>query len=271
VCDPDDGMHALFSGLMPTQHFVDVPSGGFEATEEAIDSALSHLEQTLSQHHKTLAAMIVEPIMQGAGGMIFYSPLYLSRAYELCKAHDVLMIFDEVATGFGRTGKFFAAEHAGITPDIMVLGKGMTAGFTGHAATLATSDIYDAFWSDHASRCFMHGPTFMGNPLACAAANQSIALFEQNHCLEKIAHIETILKNELCPITSSKIKDTRALGAVGVIEAHDKTELSGLRDYAAERGVWIRPFDNIAYTMPPYCISDNDLRHIISVLAGWFS
>lgn len=270
VCDPDDGMHALFSGLLPKQLFVNVPKGGFDANQEQIDKGIIKLESMLQTHHETIAAMIVEPLLQGAGGMIFYSPEYLRLARDCCDRYNILMIFDEVATGFGRTGKLFAAEHAGISPDIMVLGKGLTAGFTGHSATLANDRIFDAFWSDDAEKCFMHGPTFMGNPLACTAALKSLEIFQYDHTLEKIARIESILKEHILPFSSPKIKETRVLGATGVMEVHDRSDLKGLSEFAAERGVWIRPFENVAYTMPSYIINDNDLIQIVDVMKEWF-
>jgi adenosylmethionine-8-amino-7-oxononanoate aminotransferase len=202
--------------------------------------------------------------------MIFYSPEYLKLAKDCCDRYNVLMIFDEVATGFGRTGKLFAAEHADVSPDIMVLGKGLTAGFTGHAATLANDRVFEAFWSDDAEKCFMHGPTFMGNPLACTAALKSLELFKYNHIMEKIAMIESILNKHLLPYSSPKIKETRVLGAIGVMEVHDRTHLKGMTQFAADRGVWLRPFENVAYTMPPYIIQENELMRIINVMKEWF-
>ncbi len=269
VCDPDDGMHALFSGLLPKQLFIESPCR-FDADAETVQRDVDALEAMLAKHQHELAGFMLEPIFQGAGGMWFYSPQYLKQARVLCDRYNVLMLFDEVATGFGRTGRLFASEHSGIAPDIMVLGKGLTAGYTSHSATLANDCVYDAFLSDESGKCFMHGPTFMGNPIVCAAANKSIEIFQRDNYLQKITGIEALLREHLLPMRSSKIKETRVLGAIGVIEAHDANDLSGLREFAAERGVWIRPFERYAYTMPPYIITDEQLVQIIQVLKEWF-
>ncbi|MBL4701922.1 MAG: adenosylmethionine--8-amino-7-oxononanoate transaminase, partial [Phycisphaeraceae bacterium] len=242
VCDPTEGMHSLFTGLLPQQRFVPAPTGGFNANTQTINQNLDRLKKMLREHAHTLGAMIVEPLMQAAGGFNFYAPAYLKGARKLCDQHDVLLIFDEVATGFGRTGSLFAADQTGITPDIMILGKGLTAGYCGHSATLATDRVYDAFLGDDESRSFMHGPTFMGNPLACSIALASIELFEKENRLTRISQIENILKQRLLPIHSDKVKDTRVLGATGVIEVHSPDTLQGLQDFAASQGVWLRPF-----------------------------
>ncbi len=271
VCDPVEGMHSLFSGLLPQQIFVPSPMGGFDSTAEDTQDNLMLLADTLNKCARTTAAFIVEPLMQAAGGFNFYSPDYLREARKLCDAHNVLMIFDEVATGFGRTGSLFAADQTGITPDIMVLGKGLTAGYSGHSATLATDRVYGAFLSDDPAKSFMHGPTFMGNPMACKIALTSIELFEAENRLARIGQIESILKKRIRSITGQAVKDTRVLGATGVVEAKDKASLQGIQDFAADRGVWLRPFETYAYTMPPYVISDEQLHKICDVLEAWFA
>ncbi|MFG0249708.1 MAG: adenosylmethionine--8-amino-7-oxononanoate transaminase [Phycisphaeraceae bacterium JB051] len=271
VCDPVEGMHSLFAGLLPQQIFLPAPIGGINAIAQDTQQNLMLLADMLSKYSKTTAAFIVEPLMQAAGGFNFYSPDYLREARKLCDAHNVLMIFDEVATGFGRTGSLFAADQTGITPDIMVLGKGLTAGYSGHSATLATDRVYEAFLSDDPAKSFMHGPTFMGNPMACKIALTSIELFEAENRLASIGQIEAILKKRIRSITGKAVKDTRVLGATGVVEVNDKASLKGIQDFAADRGVWLRPFETYAYTMPPYVISDDQLHKICDVLEAWFA
>jgi adenosylmethionine-8-amino-7-oxononanoate aminotransferase len=271
VCDPVEGMHSLFAGLLPQQRFLPAPIGGFDADDIAIAHNLKLLKAMLEEHADTIAAFIVEPLMQAAGGFNFYSPNYLMQARQLCDAHNVLMIFDEVATGFGRTGSLFAADQTSITPDIMVLGKGLTAGYAGHSAVLATNRVYDAFLGDEEGKSFMHGPTFMGNPMACTIALTSIELFERENRLARIAEIQTILKQRILSITGEQVKDTRVLGATGVVEVDHADALKGLQDFAAARGVWLRPFLTYAYTMPPYIISDEQLHKICDVLQTWFN
>lgn len=270
VCDPVEGMHSLFAGLLPQQRFLPAPIGGFDADEVATLHNLKLLKAMLDEHAHSLAAMIVEPLMQAAGGFNFYSPNYLTQARTLCDEHDVLLIFDEVATGFGRTGTLFAADQTGITPDIMVLGKGLTAGYAGHSAVLATDRVFDAFLGDEEGKSFMHGPTFMGNPMACTIALAGIELFERENRLARIAEIQTILQERILPIAGKDVKDTRVLGATGVVEVHHADALKGLQDFAASRGVWLRPFLTYAYTMPPYVISDGQLYRICDVLEAWF-
>ncbi len=274
VGNPEDdcpSMHRIFSGIMPSQYFVSEPKMGFNADPHQLQADLDQLTQMITQHHDSLAGFILEPIMQGAGGFNFYSPDYLRAAYELCKAHDVLLICDEVATGFGRTGTLFASNHANITPDIMVLGKALTAGYTGHSATLTTSAIFDQFWSDSFQDAFMHGPTFMGNPLACAVAYESIQLFQEEHMLDNIKCIDSHLQSALLSFEHDHVIDTRVLGAVGVIEVSDARYLKGFQDYALRNGVWLRPFDRYLYTTPPYCISLDQLSQVTSTMTQWFS
>jgi adenosylmethionine-8-amino-7-oxononanoate aminotransferase len=270
VCDPDNGMHKLFGGLLPKQYFLPAPTGGYNASEEDIRRQLAELEKLLEKKHREIAAFICEPLLQAAGGFNIYSPHYLRGARELCDRFDVLLIFDEIATGFGRTGKMFAAEKAGVTPDIMVLGKGLTAGYLGHAATLANDRVFDGFYDDDPGKALMHGPTFMGNATVCALALKSIEIFERENYLDKIARIEKILREELLTLKSEKIKETRVLGAAGIIETHERQALAGIQEFAVARGVWVRPFGKYVYTVPPYIISDSELRQVTDVFREWF-
>jgi adenosylmethionine-8-amino-7-oxononanoate aminotransferase len=271
VCDPAEGMHTMFHGITPEQLFLPAPSGGFNASEETIAADIQKARELLEEHSEAIAAVIVEPLMQGAGGFNMYSPEYLNQLKELCEQHNVLLIFDEVATGFGRTGKLFAADHTQIVPDIMVLAKGLTAGYIGHAATLATTQIFEAFLSDSPTKAFMHGPTFMGNPTACAIGLKAIEVFERDNYLEKIARIEQVLKDELLDFTHEDIVETRVLGATGAIEVKEASHHKGIQEFAAERGVWLRPFERYIYTMPPYIITEDELRKITQVMKDWFS
>lgn len=255
IGDPQDGMHADFASIFAKQFFIE---------------NFSELEGLLKQHHREIAAFVVEPLIQGAAGFKFYPPEYLNEAAKLCKAYNVLFIFDEVATGFGRTGTLFAANQCDFTPDIMVLGKALTGGYIGHAATLSTTEIFKAFYSDDEHKAFMHGPTFMGNPLACSVANASIQLFQQESYLEKIKTIETHLKKELMAFKTPAIKECRVQGGVGVIEVQTPHSLHNLQEYAQKNGVWLRPFGNIVYTTPPYIISESELQKIIDVMKHYF-
>lgn len=271
--DPVEGMHRLFSGYLPRQHFVPPPEGmgdGRGTVRRSVDEALALLATALANYAPAVAAMACEPLMQAAGGFNFYPPAYLAEARRLCDQHDVLLICDEVATGFGRTGTLFACEQAGITPDIMVLGKGLTAGYLGLSATLATDRVFDAFLGEAHDKAFMHGPTFMGNALACSVALTSIELCERGGYLAKIRRIEDILRQELLGLRSSKIRETRVFGACGVVEVHDRRHLEGMQAFAAERGVWLRPFERVVYTMPAYVIDEASLRRICRTMRAWF-
>jgi adenosylmethionine---8-amino-7-oxononanoate aminotransferase len=270
VCDPDEGMHALFAGVVPQQLFAEAPDGGFDAEPAAIAAYAQHLEQMLERHHADVAALIVEPLLQAAGGFNMYGPDYLRRMRDLCYKYDVLLIFDEVATGFGRTGTLFAADRADVVPDIMVLGKGLTGGYLGQAATIATTDVFDAFLSDDRQKAFMHGPTFCGNPLTCAVALKSIEVFQRDRYLERIAHIEQKLRQTLGTLQSPLIRDIRVLGATGVVEVRDARDLVGFVEFAVERGVWLRPLGPCLYTMPPYISRDEELLQVLSVIRDWF-
>ncbi|MFC1753858.1 adenosylmethionine--8-amino-7-oxononanoate transaminase [Thermoproteota archaeon] len=270
ICDPEEGMHSLFSGALLHQHFVDAPKSGYPGTKALIDEDLDSLEACLQKNHNEIAAFIVEPVMQAAGGFNFYSPEYLTKARKVCDNYNVLLVFDEVATGFGRTGTLFAAEQTKITPDIMVIGKGLTCGYTGHAAVLASTDVFKSFYSDDPKKAFMHGPTFMGNPLFCAIALKGIELWIRDNYLSKIKTIEKTLKSELLSFSSRGIRDIRVLGATGVIEVDKPSVLTGITQYAADNGVWIRPFNTYLYTMPPYIINEDELMTITSVMKNWF-
>jgi adenosylmethionine-8-amino-7-oxononanoate aminotransferase len=228
------------------------------------------MEKLFEEHSNEIAAFACEPLLQGAGGFNFYSPEFLSGAKKLCIQYNVLFIADEVATGFGRTGTMFACEQAGITPDIMVLGKGLTAGYLGLSATLATNRVYNSFLGESYEKAFMHGPTFMGNALACSAALASIRIFERENYLGKIASINEILKEELLGFKAKGVKETRVLGACGVIETLNENDLAGIQEFAASRGVWLRPFLNVVYTMPPYIILEDELRKVCGVMKCFF-
>ncbi len=259
VCDPVTGMHHLFSHTLPQHFFADPPAIGFTDPwrEEDLDSLKAQL-----QHSDEIAALILEPIVQGAGGMRFYSAEYLRRARQLCDEHDVLLIADEIATGFGRTGKWFACEHAGISPDIMCLGKTLTAGYLTLAATLCNSRVSDGICSGEAG-VFMHGPTFMGNPLACSVALANIALLEQGDWPGQVASIEQQLKEELEPCRSlPAVADVRVLGSIGVVELKQAQTLDDLQPAFVEQGIWVRPFGKLVYIMPPYVIESHELRQL---------
>ncbi|MFQ3788261.1 adenosylmethionine--8-amino-7-oxononanoate transaminase [Halomonas sp. A29] len=275
VCDPEEGMHSLFSGYLPNHHFAPAPTAPYDAAPEAVAQDLAALRAVLEPHHHEIAALLMEPLLQAAGGLNMTSPLYLKGARELCDEFDVLLVFDEVATGFGRTGKLFAADHAAITPDIMVLSKGLTGGYLGHAATLATDRVHDAFIGDTPLHAFMHGPTFMGNPLACRVALESLAVFEEENYLEKIAILNRVLREELLADPAlrrhPRVRDVRVLGATAVIEADDAADLEGAAAFARARGVWLRPFGRWLYTMPAYITSTEDMRSITRTMKAWFA
>ncbi|QFU01236.1 Adenosylmethionine-8-amino-7-oxononanoate aminotransferase [Halomonas sp. THAF5a] len=274
VCDPEEGMHSLFSGFLPQHHFAPAPTAGFDATQEAVQTDLDALRGVLEAHHEEIGALLMEPLLQAAGGLNMTSPHYLRGARELCDEFDVLLIFDEVATGFGRTGRMFAADHADVTPDIMVLSKGLTGGYLGHAATLATDRVHDTFVGDSELHAFMHGPTFMGNPLACRVALESLAVFEEDDYLGRITALNAMLREALVEDAALRahpdVADVRALGATAVIEVHDAASLKGVADFARDRGVWLRPFGRWLYTMPAYVTSEAEMRRITDAMKGWF-
>ncbi|PRY71962.1 adenosylmethionine--8-amino-7-oxononanoate transaminase [Halomonas ventosae] len=274
VCDPEEGMHSLFAGYLPHHHFAPAPTAPFDAEPEAVSADLDALREVLERHHHEIAALLMEPLLQAAGGLNMTSPHYLRGARELCDEFDVLLVFDEVATGFGRTGRMFAADHAEVTPDIMVLSKGLTGGYLGHAATLASDRVHEAFIGDSEMHAFMHGPTFMGNPLACRVALESLAVFEEEDYLGRIAALNRVLRETLLDdealAAHPAVADVRVLGATAVIEAHDASALAGVADWARAQGVWLRPIGRWLYTMPAYITSEADLRRITDVMKGWF-
>lgn len=233
-----------------------------------IPTQISALEEVFEKHGKEFYGFIVEPLLQGAGGMKMYSIDFLKRARELCDENDVLLIFDEVATGFGRTGNRFVADL--VLPDIIVLGKALTGGYIGHAVTVANHKVYDAFYSDNYTDALMHGPTFMGNPTACAAALKSIEIFEREDYMSKIKHIEEIVARETNGFSHPLIKEIRYMGGCLCFEVYNPECMQGFSDYAYERGVFSRPFLNIMYAMFPYIIKDEEIVKIVDVMKRWF-
>ncbi|MEQ9518276.1 MAG: adenosylmethionine--8-amino-7-oxononanoate transaminase [Parvibaculum sp.] len=265
VCDPDEGMHTLFKGVIPEHFITDLPRD--EAGEKAFD-------QFLSAHAPKVAAIVMEPLVQGAGGMIFHAPETLRMVRRACDKHKVLLIVDEIFTGFGRTGTLFACDQAKIVPDIMTLSKALTGGTMALATTTARAPIFEAFLGDEPGRALMHGPTYTGNPLACAAANAALDLFEQEPRLQQVSAIETQLKTEFAPARDIKgVRDVRVLGAIGVIEIEGLNDIEWLKRRFVEEGVWVRPFGNIVYTTPPLVISEADLRFLtramVKVVREW--
>ncbi len=264
VTDPVNGMHSLFADTLAQQYFVDAPTCRFG--EACSDDDIEPFRQRLETSKEKIAAVILEPIVQGAGGMRFYSTDYLRRVSELCSEHDVLLILDEIATGFGRSGKLFACEHADIAPDIMCIGKSLTGGYMTLAATLTTEEVSQTI-SNGNPGVFMHGPTFMANPLACTAANTSIKLLLESPWQQNIANIEQGLLKGLAPCRQlESVKDVRVLGAIGVVELHQPVDMKTIQPMFVDHGVWVRPFGRLVYLMPPYIISKSDLNTLTNAV-----
>ncbi|GAB3905826.1 adenosylmethionine--8-amino-7-oxononanoate transaminase [Kibdelosporangium lantanae] len=266
VCDPDGGMHALWKGVLPEQVFVPMPPAGFD---RGVDyDYVTTLADTIERHADELAAVIVEPVVQGAGGMRFYDPRYLHVLRELTLAHDVLLIFDEIATGFGRTGTLFASDHAAVSPDVMCVGKALTGGYLSMAATLCTSEVADGI-SQGELPVLAHGPTYMGNPLASAIANASIDLLLEGDWAADIRRLETGLLKGLEPARDMPgVRDVRVLGGIGVVQLEHQVDIAEATRAAVDAGVWLRPFRDLIYTMPPYITSDEDLALITKGLCA---
>lgn len=253
----DEDYHFVLSAYGPSPHVIHIPT------------KITALEAAFAQYHEQLNCFLVEPLLQGAGGMRMYDLAFLERARALCDAYGVLLIFDEVATGFGRTGNRFVADR--VLPDILVLGKALTGGYIGHAATVARKKVYDGFYSDDPTHALMHGPTFMGNALACSVALRSIELFDEGDYLTRIARIESITRRELFGFTDPRIREIRIMGGCVCIEAKDAATLRGYQQFAYERGVFSRPFLNCLYAMVPYIITEDELIQVIDTMKAWFA
>ncbi|AVW94727.1 adenosylmethionine--8-amino-7-oxononanoate transaminase [Vibrio parahaemolyticus] len=264
VTDPDNSMHSLYKGFLPEHIFAQSPTCGY--WDEWKPEDLADFEHKIDSHHQELAAVILEPIVQGAGGMRIYHPEFLKGVRRLCDKYDLLLIADEIATGFGRTGKLFACEHADIQPDILCVGKALTGGYMTLSATLASKHVADTVCGGDAG-CFMHGPTFMGNPLACAVATASLELIEQGDWQQQTLQIE-MLFSELLPKLEEYdlVKNTRWLGAIGVVETHRPVNMETIQALFVEHGVWIRPFGKLIYMMPPFISKPEDIEKLINAI-----
>jgi adenosylmethionine-8-amino-7-oxononanoate aminotransferase len=264
VSDPATGMHHMFNEVLAQQIFVEAPQCLFNEVFD--ESHVSDLKNTLQEKHQNIAAMIIEPIVQGTGGMRFYSPLYLKRVKELCEEFNILLICDEIATGFGRTGKMFACEYAGISPDILCVGKALTGGFMSLAATITSEKIATGICEGEAG-VFMHGPTFMANPLACSVANASLDLLLNDNWQGKVKNLEQQLIKGLEPAKQLKqVADVRVLGGIGVIELHEPVHMPTVQPLFVEEGIWVRPFGKLVYILPPFVISDDDVASLTAAM-----
>lgn len=264
VTDPDNSMHSLYKGFLPEHIFAESPTCGY--WDEWKPEDLADFEHQIETHHQELAAVILEPIVQGAGGMRIYHPEFLRGVRKLCDKYGLLLIADEIATGFGRTGKLFACEHADIQPDILCVGKALTGGYMTLSATLASKHVADTVCGGDAG-CFMHGPTFMGNPLACAVATASLELIEQGDWKQQTQQIETLF-SELLPKLEEYdlVKNTRWLGAIGVVETHRPVNMETIQALFVEHGVWIRPFGKLIYMMPPFISKPDEIEKLVNAI-----
>lgn len=264
VCDPINGMHSLFKNVLAEQIFAPAPQTRFEQTWNEDD--IAPLEELIAAHHNELAALILEPIVQGAGGMRMYHPMYLKRARQLCDEYNILLIADEIATGFGRTGKLFACEHAGISPDIICLGKALTGGYMTMAATICTEDVAMGICQS-APGVFMHGPTYMANPLACAVASASLDLIASGEWQSQVANIEQWLHQYMTPCNElDAVADIRILGAIGVVETKVAVDVGVIQAKFVESGVWIRPFGKLVYVMPPFISTQAHIKQLCNAI-----
>lgn len=268
VCDPVNGMHELFTGILAKHYFAPAPV--IKPWESWNETETQVLEALFAEHHGSIAAFILEPIVQGAGGMRFYHPEYLRKARALCDHYDVLLIADEIATGFGRTGRLFACEHAGITPDIMCVGKALSGGYMTLAATIATRHIAETIGKGPGGGALMHGPTFMANPLACAVASASLGIIQQGAWQQQVEAIGEQLATGLAPCREfDSVADVRCFGAIGVVEMKTPVDVAKAQRFFVDRGVWIRPFGRLIYVMPPYVIQTDQLKQITQAICAW--